>query len=83
MMGGALGLAILASLAASRTDSLLASGEDALEALNGGYQVAFLAGAVFAARAAVVGFVLLRAGSRQPAHGGEETVGVPAPAETD
>jgi EmrB/QacA subfamily drug resistance transporter len=83
MMGGALGLAILASLAASRTDSLLASGEDALEALNGGYQVAFLAGAVFAALAAVVGFVLLRAGSRQPAHGGEETVGVPAPAETD
>ena len=28
MMGGALGLAVLASVAASRTDSLLASGED-------------------------------------------------------
>ena len=30
MMGGALGLAILASLAASRTDSLVGSGEGAL-----------------------------------------------------
>jgi MFS family permease len=37
MMGGALGLAILASLAASRTDTLEASGESALSALNGGY----------------------------------------------
>ncbi len=42
MMGGALGLAVLASVAASRTDSLLASGEDALVALTGGYHVAFL-----------------------------------------
>ena len=42
MMGGALGLAILASLAASRTDDLLASGEDQLVALNSGYHVAFL-----------------------------------------
>ena len=36
MMGGALGLAILASLAAFRTDSLLAAGEGPLAALNGG-----------------------------------------------
>src|SRR3990172_9390871 len=48
MMGGALGLAVLASLAASRTDSLLASGSDSLDALNGGYQAAFLVGGVFA-----------------------------------
>src|SRR6059058_671529 len=34
MMGGALGLAVLASLAASRTNSLLASGNDHLVALN-------------------------------------------------
>ena len=60
MMGGALGLAVLASLAASRTDSLLASGDDALAALNGGYQAAFLVGAIFAAAAAVLGAVLLR-----------------------
>ncbi len=53
MMGGALGLAVLASLAAARTDNLLASGEDSVAALNSGYHVAFLVGAIFAAAAAV------------------------------
>jgi EmrB/QacA subfamily drug resistance transporter len=60
MMGGALGLAVLASLAASRTDSLLASGVGRLSALAGGYHIAFLVGAVFAAAAAAVGAALLR-----------------------
>ena len=60
MMGGALGLAILVSLAASRTDSLTASGQGPLAALNGGYHLAFLVGAFFAAAAGVVGAVLLR-----------------------
>src|SRR5438477_3457753 len=60
MMGGALGLASLASLAASRTNSLLASGNDHLVALNGGYHAAFFAGAFFAALAAVLGGALLR-----------------------
>ena len=55
MMGGALGLAVLASLAASRTDTLQASGEAPLAALNGGYHAAFLVGALFAASAATVG----------------------------
>ena len=45
MMGGALGLAVLASLAASRTDSLTrAPAAATLAALNGGYHAAFLAG---------------------------------------
>jgi MFS family permease len=60
MMGGALGLAVLVSLAASRTDRLRASGDGPLAALNGGYHLAFLVGALFAASAAVVGAVLLR-----------------------
>jgi EmrB/QacA subfamily drug resistance transporter len=60
MMGGALGLAILASLAASRTDSLRTSGDGALASLNGGYHLAFLAGAVFAVVAAAIGGVFLR-----------------------
>jgi EmrB/QacA subfamily drug resistance transporter len=60
MMGGALGLAVLASLAASRTDSLLASGSDELVALAGGYHAAFLVGAIFAASAAALGAGLLR-----------------------
>ena len=48
MMGGALGLAILASVAASRTSDLLATGESNAAALTGGYHVAFLIGALFA-----------------------------------
>src|SRR4030095_12268850 len=52
MMGGALGLAVLASLAASRTDALLASGESQATALTGGYHLAFFVGALFAAAAA-------------------------------
>ena len=63
MMGGALGLAILASLAAWRTSDLAASGAAPLVALNGGYQSAFLAGAAFAAIAAALTFVL-----REPSH---------------
>lgn len=60
MMGGALGLAVLASLAASRTSSLLASGVNNLAALNGGYHAAFLAGSLFAVLAAILGGSLLR-----------------------
>jgi EmrB/QacA subfamily drug resistance transporter len=82
MMGGALGLAVLASLAASRTNSLRASGHGQLEALVGGYHAAFLVGALFAAAAALVGGALIR--TRQPAvvHQGEEPIGVLA-AESD
>jgi EmrB/QacA subfamily drug resistance transporter len=61
MMGGALGLAILASLSASRSDSLLASGDSRLEALTGGYHAAFLVGALFAVAGAAVGGLLIRA----------------------
>ena len=60
MMGGALGLAVLASLAASRTDALTGDGANELEALTGGYHVAFLVGAIFAAGAAALGGFLLR-----------------------
>jgi Na+/melibiose symporter-like transporter len=61
MMGGALGLAILASLAAGRTGSLAASGEGTIAALNGGYQLAFIGGAIAALIAAAVSAVFLRA----------------------
>jgi EmrB/QacA subfamily drug resistance transporter len=60
MMGGALGLAILASLAASRTESLLFYGSGRLAALNDGYHTAFFLGALFAGLAAVLGAALLR-----------------------
>ncbi len=65
MMGGALGLAVLASLAAWRTGSVDATGA---AALNDGYQLAFLVGAIFAALASGLALVLLRDRSLQP-HG--------------
>jgi EmrB/QacA subfamily drug resistance transporter len=43
--GGALGLAVLATLSTSRTDTLLASGETDATALTDGYQLAFVIGA--------------------------------------
>ena len=52
MMGGALGLAVLASASNARVDSLLASGHGRLVALDSGYHVAFWAGTVFALLAA-------------------------------
>jgi EmrB/QacA subfamily drug resistance transporter len=68
MMGGALGLAVLASLAASRTDSLSASGHNHVDALVGGYHIAFLVGALFAIAAAVIGVTLLRTAQPAAAH---------------
>jgi hypothetical protein len=80
MMGGALGLAVLASLADSRTDTLLASGDGALAALTGGYHVAFLVGAIFAFGAAALGAVLLRPGRVGAEHeaAAEHAIGAPA-----
>jgi EmrB/QacA subfamily drug resistance transporter len=69
MMGGALGLAVLASLAASRTDALLAAGESQTGALTGGYHLAFLVGAVFAAAAAALGALFLRVQTPEAAAG--------------
>jgi EmrB/QacA subfamily drug resistance transporter len=83
MMGGALGLAVLASVAASRTETLEASGDGTLVALNGGYHVAFLVGAVFTVAAAVVAGVLLRAGVAAAGHAGEHAIGAPATAQAD
>ena len=60
MMGGALGLAVLASMASARTDRLLVGGAEHLIALNGGYHLAFLGGALFAALAAVAGLAFMR-----------------------
>jgi EmrB/QacA subfamily drug resistance transporter len=79
MMGGALGLAVLASLAASRTDTLLASGESQAAALTGGYHVAFLVGAIFALVAAGLGAFLLREPTPEATHARDEPAGEPAP----
>ena len=60
MMGGALGLAVLASMASMRTDTLVAAGAEHLVALNSGYHLAFLGGALFAVLAAAAGLVFMR-----------------------
>ncbi|UHL65928.1 DHA2 family efflux MFS transporter permease subunit [Paralcaligenes sp. KSB-10] len=75
MMGGALGLAILASLASARTNALHASGVDALAALNSGYHRAFAVGAAFAAMAALLGGLFLRTGLHGSVHHEEEADG--------
>jgi EmrB/QacA subfamily drug resistance transporter len=75
MMGGGLGLAVLASVASSRTDALLAAGHGRASALVGGYHVAFIVGAGFAALAALIAARLMR----EPAAAAEpEAVGAKA-----
>jgi len=72
MMGGALGLAVLASLADWRTGVLRDSGSSELSALTGGYQLAFVVATVFALGAAAIGGLLIRSGAaaqQATAHG--------------
>ena len=59
-IGGAIGLAVLATLATEHTDGLRADGESAAAALNSGYHLAYLIGAVLVAVALVVAFAVLR-----------------------
>ena len=60
MMGGALGLALLASLSAARTMHVQAAGASEVAALHAGYQLAFAVGAALAACTALAGGILLR-----------------------
>ncbi len=82
MMGGAVGLAVLASLAEVRTESLVGSGDGPLAALNGGYHAAFVVGAVFIVASVLVGWALLRVDTPS-AETAEHPVGPPAVAEAD
>jgi EmrB/QacA subfamily drug resistance transporter len=59
-VGGAIGLAVLATLSAGRSEDLGAAGETAAAALNGGYHVAYLVGAALVAGALVTALTLLR-----------------------
>jgi len=69
MMGGALGLAVLASLADWRTRNH--GGHDDLGALTSGYHLAFVVGAIFTLAAAVVGGLLLHSPATAAAAHGE------------
>ena len=59
-IGGAIGLAVLATVANSRTDDLFAEGVDPATALTEGFQDAFLGGAAFALAGLVLTLVLIR-----------------------
>ena len=59
-VGGAVGLAVLATLATARTDGLLVDGESGASALNSGYHVAYLLGAVLVVGAFAVALLVLR-----------------------
>jgi EmrB/QacA subfamily drug resistance transporter len=62
-VGGAVGLAALATVAGGRTKGLLAAGEAPLSALNSGYHVAYVIAAALVAAAAVVVLVVVRKSS--------------------
>jgi EmrB/QacA subfamily drug resistance transporter len=59
-VGGALGLAVLATLSASRTEDLAGQGHSMAAALTGGYHLAFYIGAGLVVAAIAVALLLLR-----------------------
>jgi len=67
-VGGAIGLAVLATLASERTDGLLADGVSHDSALNSGFHLAYLVGAGLVAIALAIAIVVLRE-APMPAHG--------------
>jgi EmrB/QacA subfamily drug resistance transporter len=69
-VGGAVGLAVLATVATERTEGLIADGESTASALNSGYHLAYLIGAALTLLAIVVAVVVLR--SRPPAEAVQE-----------
>ncbi|MEW1691552.1 MFS transporter [Streptomyces sp. NPDC091265] len=59
-IGMATGVAVLSTLAASRTDTLLAGGHSRAEALTGGYHLAFTVGTGLLVAAFLIAFTVLR-----------------------
>jgi len=60
-VGGAIGLAVLATLAAGRTDNLLADGASHAAALNSGFHLAYVVAAGLVAGALAIAIFVLRA----------------------
>jgi multisubunit Na+/H+ antiporter MnhE subunit len=82
-VGGALGLAVLATLATTRTNSLRGSGDSVVQSLVGGYHLAFVIALGLIVAALVVALTILKpdraaapendepARSSEPARNGE------------
>jgi EmrB/QacA subfamily drug resistance transporter len=78
-VGGALGLAVLATFSATRSDSLIGDGETAAAALTGGYHLAFAIAAALVLVALAVAVCVLEPEQRAAEHAGSGTVsGKPA-----
>jgi MFS family permease len=75
-VGGAIGLAVLATLATDRTRSLVGEGHGAAAALTGGYHLAFAVGVGLVAAALMVALTVVRA----PEIAGVEQIGSADPA---
>jgi sugar phosphate permease len=78
-IGGAVGLAVLATIAANRTDTLLANGDSAMAALNGGFHAAYLVGAALVVVAVAVALVVLKPMPHPMMGHGEAPAGEHAP----
>ena len=65
-VGGALGLAVLATLSASRSDALRDGGASVASALTGGYQLAYVIGGVLVLAAIAVGLIVVRSDRPAP-----------------
>jgi EmrB/QacA subfamily drug resistance transporter len=65
-ISGALGLAVLSTVAANHTEGLLSADRGLTSALIGGYQLGFLVGAVIIGVGVVLAFALLRPRSTRP-----------------
>jgi EmrB/QacA subfamily drug resistance transporter len=73
-LGGALGVATLATLAAARTDHALAAGSEPAAALTAGYHAAWAVGATLIAAAFTLALVLLRRARTAPEPAAAEPV---------
>ena len=75
-ISGALGLAVLSTLAANRTKGLLSAHHGVTSSLIGGYHLAFIVGAATITAGIVLAFALLRPRRAQP---GLQLADTPAP----
>jgi hypothetical protein len=80
-VGGAVGLAVLATLSTERTENLTAAGHSTAAALTSGYHLAYLVGAGLAFASVLIAIFVLRPPSPVEEAGGGPAEGEPAPAE--
>jgi len=82
-VGGALGLAVLATLSATRTHALTRGGSNTALALTGGYHLAFLVGALVMLVAIAIALVVLEAPVRAEGQTADHSEAAPEPAYSD